>query len=416
MIHKTSNKSCWQVACFILFFFACASPPKDYPLTSLNPINPKEPTSISPKTNATQTQPGAVLAPSEQSELEELPGLVLSEIESISPTLFMKNATLASVAKDGKTMAVFRYKEAVLISSSGRASFPGEFDSARFSPDLSLVILIAWRRACLVSMKDGKLLQEFKSYDEKSPTELEARFLSNGELLFFDGCQLQQINIKTKKTSTIGTKICGRAASNEEGTRWIFSETNAEIYTSRQAFGLYYFELGTKEIKTILKNKTVSLITVSPTADRVCYSESAVGMHGPKGYLCWEQSGRITKVWDGIVSKSFGFSPDGWRGVLGTGDYDNPNAIYLIDFKAQTRQKITDLSTSHEWFDMISSERVIATGASDPALFIDLSKLSVLAPPPAEWEGFVGIPGNDKKAIVGRERGGSRDLYSVSWP
>ncbi len=98
---------------------------------------------------------------------------------------------------------------------------------------------------------------------------------------------------------------------------------------------------------------------------------------------------------------------------VGTGEH-SPHDVYVADFQANKVRRVTH--SSREWWSFLpGGKRIVGHGGTDKLVVYDLVRnvRTDIGKPGEEWEGLSVFPGDDTRFVIGKERGGTRDLYLV---
>jgi hypothetical protein len=148
---------------------------------------------------------------------------------------------------------------------------------------------------------------------------------------------------------------------------------------------------------------------VAPDGARVCWLDPAFALQ------CRHPDGTIEQIAAEAITP-IEFDAQGRRLLFATGDRDR-GRIAVVDFEAR---RIVDLPRAgRQWFAFLpGGERIAGHGGASSALLYDLvgGWSADIGDAGAEWEGLWTFPGDPARLVLGRERGGSRDLYVATIP
>jgi hypothetical protein len=330
-------------------------------------------------------------------------------------TLFERGALGASFAPDRSRVLVVpggrgaRLK--ILPSGPVVKLEAGHVQRASFSPDSKFVALEIEDGNFRVFSADGKLVAEHRGRD--------ARFVAPGRLGFRTGCEGFALDVASGgKPRRVG-KACGTLLhSSADFASWIIAEPG------RFRMGVLQTYERAKRIEFSANRESILIQgggdavflepVVSPSGDRLCFLQSDFGLY------CSTLSGKADaqRVWPSSVLRGPSFDDGGRRLVFGVGRNEHsPRDVHVADFQTQSVKKV--VHATHEWWTFLpGGERLVGHGGDEKLTVYDLSKsLKIeLGHAREEWEGLSPVPGDASRFVIGRERGGSRDLWLVELP
>jgi hypothetical protein len=153
---------------------------------------------------------------------------------------------------------------------------------------------------------------------------------------------------------------------------------------------------------------------VSPSGDRLCFLQADFGLY------CSSLAGKANaqRVWPSEVLRNPSFDETGQRLLFGVGRSEHSaRDVFVADFTTGSVRKL--VRATHEWWTFLpGGERIVGHGGDEKLTVYDIAKnLRIeLGRAREEWEGITLVPGNSRRFLIGRERGGGRDLWQVELP
>lgn len=322
---------------------------------------------------------------------------------------------------------------------------------ARFSPDLAHVLIVpGGRGARLRRLRDKRTLTLDAGYVTRGEFSADSRFLllesEDGKLRVYEtaGGQLsaeqrgQQARFLTpervgfrircdaftlelgagKRPRRVG-KQCGSLLHTNEGyDTWIVAEPSRFRLGVLQAYETakrVHLPSGRSSVIVQGGGDAVFLEPrVSPTGDRLCFLQADFGLY------CSDLGANAApqRVWPSNVLRDPSFDASGRRLLFGVGRNEHsPRDVYVADFASGHVRKL--VHATHEWWTFLpGGERIVGHGGDEKLTVYDLAKnLKIeLGNAREEWEGLSLVPGDATRFLIGRERGGGRDLWQVQLP
>jgi hypothetical protein len=143
---------------------------------------------------------------------------------------------------------------------------------------------------------------------------------------------------------------------------------------------------------------------VAPGADRICWLDPGFALQ------CRQGSGAIEQLAT-EATRPLEFDDRGERLLYATGDRAG-GRIVVVEFASR---RIVELPRAgREWWTFLpGGQRLAGHGGASSGLVYDLAGgwRADVGDPGAEWEGLWTFPDDASRLVIGRERGGTRDLY-----
>lgn len=356
----------------------------------------------------------ALVTAPEAPALRDLPPRTMTELRrDAEVTPFLREAWGAALAPGSDRTVVFGFGRGWVAGDDGkrRPAARQNLYAAAFSPDGALAALVGADDFLVVDAGTGRRVRAF-AIDPRSagsPETRAVRFLSAGELAFFDGCRLRRARVDGGEVRAVGPELCGRPHASDDGRRWLVWDQS-----ENGAVTVHVVDADTGAADTVLGglgSPGLSAFAAAPDAGAFCFSR-----HRDRSALtCRVLGGAETVVWEGVTDGRAAFLGPR-RLVFGAGPLRSERPLVVVDLEAGTRQVVGTLGAGEEWVDALSPERVLASGG-DRVLLFDLAAGTLLhiALGAGEWEGLVSRPGAER-FLIGRERRATRDLYWVAIP
>tara|TARA_R110002096_G_scaffold44524_9_gene119906 strand:+ start:65329 stop:66621 length:1293 start_codon:yes stop_codon:yes gene_type:complete len=347
-------------------------------------------------------------------KIENLPAKPLKSKESKARvTKYQGTAWGAMVDSAERSVIVFGFGK-LWVKAGGKSKLVK--DNAyrgSFSPDGKHVALVTDRSFLILDARSGKRLSRF-SFAPGTEDAMETKLIhlgDNGEVLFFDGCELQRGTVGSEEVTAIGPAQCGsRPLMSQNGEVW-FTWLQAE-----EQITVHEINANSGERRAVLGGEGdapgLSVILNSPDGKHLCYSRHKDGSE----FTCRNLSTLEDQlVWQGATDERLAFTEDGLLG-FGAGPRREKRDFYVANLGASTLTKVGSLGAKEKWLTAVDGG-FVASGGSRLRHF-DLAKGIQLdiALGDGEWEGFAAIPGRASEFLVGKERRATRDVFRVVVP
>ncbi len=322
----------------------------------------------------------------------------------------------AQVDLEERAALIFGFGKAWVKTGTKSKRLAGDIYQANFSPDGHHVALVGANAFLIVDVASGKQVGRF-SYAKGTANATETkkiRLRANGEILFFDGCNLRRATVGSKSSTILSADHCGdRPLTSEDGGRWFARHEEDE------QVAVFELDAQTGNERSVLGGRGeapgLSLLLASPNGRHLCFSRYKDGSK----LTCRDIDAKVATdllVWDGATDTRATFAADGTLG-FGAGKLRTTRDFFSVDLEERSLRKLGSLGPKEEWLNPVGARGFVASGgtqlrhfdvAADLQLDISLGK--------GEWEGFAHIPGTTGEFIVGKERRATRDLYRVQVP
>jgi len=317
------------------------------------------------------------------------------------------------VAPDGETLLQLRGRGGILrtLARKRGARLPRKhFTTASFSPGSEyLAVVDEKRRITILSVPRGKVLARIRK--ASSP-----RWISSDTIAFRRGCSGMKLQIGSRPipigaveapcehvihtSANYETWIIADPGRYRRGVYQTFTRLRrVDLTTGRVAIVAW----GTDEAHFLLP-------IVSPDGERICYARSNFDLY------CLNQDGEEL-IWRN-ARRPIAFDESGMRLLLASGKPTSPSSkIAIVDFVRRTLTVVP--RAGREWWRFLPGGlRIGGHGGSSGAMVYDLARgwSAPIGDAKSEWEGLWPVPGDPTRLVVGRERGGTRDVYLVVLP
>jgi len=287
-----------------------------------------------------------------------------------------------------------------------------------WAPDSKHVVLSSEDRSLTVwKAPSGALARKIdNAFGAGKYSGLEVGFPESNVVLFHDGCRLNRLDIASTAPHVplgLGT-LCGRVYVSRDGKRWVVLEEGSKSY----GVGIWYVRASSIDTTTGVPKSFLDTtkvpswtdVQISPTGDRLCFRKQ----DGRAGCVVID-TGVVEDVSDAPTDRLLVYSADGSK--LLWADSASNKGLHVVDFTARTMRRIATVSSSsRSWHFFSGNGRVLAQGY-DGATAFDLDQgWSLPIFTGGESESFFAIPGDPKRAFVGKASEASTNLFRVELP
>ena len=380
-------------------------------LTACPPAPPARPPLLPPPPPPAEPKPAPLPAP-------KLPSFrVIDTPLATLPTpvtyrLLGRYTLAAVVAPDGDTVLYLRGRNAEIrsLSKPGKVGLAKHhYVSARFSPDGGYVAMTDERRTVTIfAARTGRLLKRLR--DASDP-----QWVSADTLGFRRGCQAHSFTVGSiPRTMGVAPGPCVDVIHIDPSYRTWFIAARGRY--RRGALTTYTrlrrSELGGANSPLFAGTDDDHMLMprVSPLGDRTCFTRADFDLY------CRGADGNEELIFRN-VRRPLRFDESGDRLLFAVGKpRSNDSKIIVADFVTRT---LTSLPRAGRdwWLFLPGSDRIVGHGGSSSAIVYDLAAgWQADIGKRGEWEGAWIVPGDASRVILGRERGGSRDVFLATLP
>ena len=150
---------------------------------------------------------------------------------------------------------------------------------------------------------------------------------------------------------------------------------------------------------------------LSPTGTHLIYFDARFGLH-----LVDLASRAVVDLWPEDALRDPTFSPSGDRVLFEAGGSDHePHDLWLYELGQPKPRSVMREVVQESWAFLPNERRVVGHGGRDGFVVLETegTRRWIVNRRGEEWEGVVLVPSDDEHVLVGRERGGTRDLWLV---
>lgn len=317
---------------------------------------------------------------------------------------------LAARFGHGDAVLVIRGRGGTFVAPKGGGKLPARhFVRSRFSPDDQHLALVDEKKKLLiVAVPSGRRVTEVSNADRP-------RWIAADRLVARRGCTAIEIDLRGRETPR--GRVPGRCddvlESSRDQTAWVVAErgryTRGSLYTYRS---IDRVELATGRTESVFlgtDDTHVMSPAVSPDLRRVCWLDAQLAL------TCRLGDADPERIW-GTAELPLTFSPDGTKLLFAEGTHRAASSrVGIVDFAARTISFVPRAGRQW-WLFLPGGTRIAGHGGRSSAAVYDLAAgwRADVGDSRSEWEGLWPTPTGDDRFAVGRERGGTRDLYLVT--
>jgi hypothetical protein len=340
-------------------------------------------------------------------ELADRPG-------AVALSLLARGGLGAELSPDGETILVIRGRGGLLMSAAGggkKRRLPRRrFVHSRFAPDGAHVALMDDRkRVTVVDTATGKKVAEIERAERP-------RWIDAATIAFKRGCTSFRYALAGGQPQPIGSapKPCGKVVrSSADGTRWWIARRGRYRRGVLQTYkGLTVHSLADRRRTVVLSGTDDAhfmMPEVSADGGRVCYVDALFDL------FCKTGQNTPERIWHN-ARRPIRLHDSGRWLLFAVGKHTSPDSkIGVVDFETRTITLVP--RAGRQWWRFLAGgQRIAGDGGSSSAMVYDLDAgwKSSVGDARSEWEGLYPAPDRSDRFVVGRERGGTRDLYLVT--
>jgi hypothetical protein len=308
-------------------------------------------------------------------------------------------------------MLIVRGRGGTLLMPGARArKLPARhFVRSRFSPDdAHLAVVDEKKKLTVVRTADARVIAEVSNADRP-------RWIGADRLVARRGCTALEIDLKGRQTprGRVPGPCDDVLESSRDQTTWVVADRGryrrGSQYTYRRLDRVVLATGATEGVFVGTDDTHVMSPAVSPDLGRVCWLDNQLEVY------CRLGDAKPERIW-GQAELPLAFSADGRRLLFAEGKHTDPSSrVGVVDFEARTISFVPRAGRQW-WLFLPGGRRIAGHGGSSSAAVYDLEAgwRADVGDTRSEWEGLWPTPTGDARFAVGRERGGTRDIYTVT--
>lgn len=355
--------------------------------------------------------PPAVEAPAQPGPLRVLEPTLTPAPGRVRVRKLVHGGLGASFSPDGATLLAIRGRGGVILDDRAkpRALPRRHFVASRFSPDgVHLALLDERGRLIVMAVASGKTVADVAQAGKPL-------WVGADRLRYLRGCGVHELTVGGRPR-VVGSlpRPCGKNVhTSANGERWWLAEPGryrrGVIQTYRK---LAVHDLATGRTEVVLEGTDDGHVMeprVSANGETVCWLDAAFDLHCRRGDV-------TERVWRN-VRRPVVVHESGQRVLFAVGKHTSADSrVGVADLERRTLTFVP--RAGRQWWEFLGADRIAGHGGSSSALVHDLGAgwTCDVGDAGSEWEGLFPTPGDHGRFIVGRERGGSRDLYLGTIP
>lgn len=320
----------------------------------------------------------------------------------------------------GGLAARFGYGDAILVlrGRGGTLVLPGgkggklparHFVRSRFSPDdRHIVVVDEKKKLSIFATPNLRHVSQIANADRP-------RWIAADRLVVRRGCIAIEIDLygRERPRGRVPGPCDDIVGSNPDETSWLVAEHGRHSRGSRRTYRrIDRVELATGNAESVFigtDDTHVMSPVASPDLRRVCWLDAQLALY------CRLDDGEPERIWPEAESP-LAFSDDGRKLLFAEGQHTaRDSRVGIVDFEARTIGFVPRAGRQW-WLFLPGGRRIAGHGGRSSAAVYDLAAgwRADVGNTRSEWEGLWPTPADDGRFAVGRERGGSRDLYIVT--
>jgi hypothetical protein len=320
----------------------------------------------------------------------------------------------------GGLAARFGYGDAILVlrgrggtlmlPDGGGGKLPARhFVRSRFAPDdRHLAVVDEKKRLSIVATPGLRHVSQVFNADRP-------RWIAADRLVVRRGCTAIEIDLygRERPRGRVPGGCDDVVGSNQDEATWLVAERGRYSRGSLRTYRrIDRVELATGSAESVFLG-TDDTHVISPAASpdlrRVCWLDAQFALY------CRLDGAEPERIWTN-AELPLAFSDDGRKLLFAEGKHTEANSrVGIVDFEARTIGFVPRAGRQW-WLFLPGGRRIAGHGGRSSAAVYDLADRwrADVGDTRSEWEGLWPTPAGDQRFAVGRERGGSRDLYIVT--